>query len=278
MNEATKTKHPAYGVAVLTKSHGGKNWLFGSRVAHSELVKVTIYNASECRDLSRDWYLHEDIVCSFSMTAAQWATLVSSFGNGSGVPITFDLKRDGGLVDCPKVPPYIADRKAHEQEADEALVTANEAKDLLLAEFDAYSERPGKKNAAAFRHTLQCRLESILGHLPFILKSYKMKMADVEQDAKTEVEAFVSGAVTRLGLKSLTQLKALPESGPVEGYGIIPEGRRNATLLKLAQTMRDNGKNYDDIEGALYAENDQRCDPPLPLEEVSKIVEEVCNK
>ena len=56
----------------------------------------------------------------------------------------------------------------------------------------------------------------------------------------------------------------------------IPEGQRNATLAKLAGTMRRPGMTPQAIEAALLAENEARCRPPLPEAEVRKIARSVC--
>jgi hypothetical protein len=56
---------------------------------------------------------------------------------------------------------------------------------------------------------------------------------------------------------------------------IIPEGQRNQTLASLAGSMRRKGMSEAAIEGALLAENRQRCKPPLQEEEVRKIAKSI---
>ena len=51
----------------------------------------------------------------------------------------------------------------------------------------------------------------------------------------------------------------------------IPEGRRNDTLLSFAGYMRRKGMSGDEINPALQAINELRCDPPLEYKEVEKI-------
>jgi len=55
----------------------------------------------------------------------------------------------------------------------------------------------------------------------------------------------------------------------------IPEGKRNATLMSLAGTMRQRGMTVPEIEIALLAVNSGRCNPPLPDEEVREIAASV---
>ncbi len=55
----------------------------------------------------------------------------------------------------------------------------------------------------------------------------------------------------------------------------IHEGERDITLTSLGGTMRRRGITREGIEAALLAENQQRCEPPLPEAEVRKIAASV---
>lgn len=51
----------------------------------------------------------------------------------------------------------------------------------------------------------------------------------------------------------------------------IPKGRRNTALAALAGAMRRQGAGLKAIAAALSFENAERCDPPLPVEEIDSI-------
>jgi len=55
------------------------------------------------------------------------------------------------------------------------------------------------------------------------------------------------------------------------------EGSRNTALTRLAGTMRRPGMTREAIEAALLAENAQRCDPPLPEDEVRAIARSIAS-
>lgn len=55
----------------------------------------------------------------------------------------------------------------------------------------------------------------------------------------------------------------------------IPSGNRNGTLTSLAGTMRRRGMGAEEIFAALEVTNRQRCEPPLPTEEVRRIAQSV---
>jgi hypothetical protein len=81
-------------------------------------------------------------------------------------------------------------------------------------------------------------------------------------------------------LKKLTGPPASSSKVQVEGNPTlveqkIGEGSRNATLASLAGTMQRRGMTQGAIEAALIKENEQRCNPPLPPDEVLAIVNSI---
>src|SRR4051812_30070027 len=52
---------------------------------------------------------------------------------------------------------------------------------------------------------------------------------------------------------------------------IIPEGQRNSTLFKFGRDLLDGGLPPDQLTAQLITLNQQRCNPPLALEEVNVI-------
>ena len=56
---------------------------------------------------------------------------------------------------------------------------------------------------------------------------------------------------------------------------VIPEGSRNATLTSLAGTLRRPGYGEDIINLVLKAVNEERCDPPLPADEIEAIARSI---
>lgn len=76
----------------------------------------------------------------------------------------------------------------------------------------------------------------------------------------------------------LLDLIAKPKAGPlpakVNGHGTIPEGQRNASLVRFAGQLRRIGASGDEIEAALRERNLQ-CQPPLTVAEVASIAQSV---
>jgi len=73
----------------------------------------------------------------------------------------------------------------------------------------------------------------------------------------------------------LDLLTARPKAVPDDDAEVIPEGKRNDTLTRLAGKMRRQGFSEGEIAAALLKVNEKRCVPPLHDEEVEAIAHSV---
>jgi hypothetical protein len=74
----------------------------------------------------------------------------------------------------------------------------------------------------------------------------------------------------------LLSLLSTPEPAKVAAEGAdIPEGGRNQTLTSYAGSMRRRGMIEEAIYAALLVENEQKCNPPLPDDDVRKIAHSI---
>lgn len=205
-----KFEHPAMGLLALSRLHGSHGTsLFGSRVKHSETVKITLRNAEMRRSLSRDWYAANDIIAQVEMSPAQWAEFVSSFGMGDGVPVTIRYKRTGEFLECPPYEEPQTTFEAHEIDLNRAVEEGRKMLNQMMAEIDALGDAPGKKKIAELRRNLKIEIGNLLSNLPFIGNSLKKSMDATVQEAKIEMDAFAQNHVILAGLRSIAENKAI---------------------------------------------------------------------
>lgn len=86
-----------------------------------------------------------------------------------------------------------------------------------------------------------------------------------------EASSPTSPAVAPDWLISLLQSKPIAPKSNGSGGPVIHDGSRNNQLFALASSLRRRGLSVTAIEAALAAENVERCNPPLPEEEILKI-------
>ena len=68
---------------------------------------------------------------------------------------------------------------------------------------------------------------------------------------------------------------ATPKVTVSSGEGEVIEGGRNDYLTRVAGSLNKRGLSIEAIEAALLAENETRCDPPLPTNEVERIISNI---
>lgn len=85
-------------------------------------------------------------------------------------------------------------------------------------------------------------------------------------DRLTDLPACCGGSLRQAGAPGPSRNGTLPSDG-----NPIPQGQRNATLARLAGSMRRVGMSAAEIQAALLQINRDRCTPPLSPREVERI-------
>lgn len=83
------------------------------------------------------------------------------------------------------------------------------------------------------------------------------------QTALAEMPAWLIEAATKKAVKEYAEVNT--------GANIIPKGKRDSTLASMAGSMRRRGMGEQAILTALMVENQERCEPPLPKDDIERI-------
>ena len=99
------SNHPAFGMVSVNRIHSTGTTLFASDLRHAEIIELEIY---EGQMVERDGVQNparstRRPITSISLSSAQWATLVCSFGLGEGVPCTLNRIKTGDSVRIPPI-------------------------------------------------------------------------------------------------------------------------------------------------------------------------------
>lgn len=195
-------KHPSYGT-ILVNTISGQGYLFGSNAQHHSFVGITIMEAEMRRDLSHDWTYGTKELIEIWMTEAQWAHFISSFGNGSGTPVTLrhveGRRRPMPPEPAPKALEFKAEVREHLQRAFDNLTGVLTAIDTAL--------QPGSKSLSktelkALSSSLTTAKYDISSNLDYVMGQFH---AQVEKDlsaAKIEAEAYFNRRLAELGVRA----------------------------------------------------------------------------
>lgn len=97
----TRTSHPSYGTIMFNRAYGGKTPLFGSSIEHSNVIIMELRHAEIERGLNRDWVYGKAPIAEIEMSYSQFAEAITSFGQGTGIPVTIRYtEKDGKIPPC----------------------------------------------------------------------------------------------------------------------------------------------------------------------------------
>lgn len=193
--------HPAFGQVGVTRVSSTGTTLYGTEFQHRGFVALRISSSMLVRGLSHDRYHELDRFIEIWMSEAQWAGLLSSIGQGSGIPCTIYYVRDKGLM--PDIPP----RQQRDVFAEEMEKRAREAAARVRRTMDRINEVLGagvsdKKKGLLLDELVT--LERDLKHnMPFVVDSFGEHMEEVVESAKAEFNAHMQRVIQDAGITAL---------------------------------------------------------------------------
>lgn len=195
-----REEHPAYGVLNFSRiSTTPGAVLFDSDIRHREFVRLTVRTAERERGLGSDWIHGGREVIEVDMSLAQFAQAVSSFGDGSGTPITIRGTETNanidGLVFSPRMAVSMAEVRGSAALAFADIEAAQAAVDALPKD-----AKTAERKAAASR--LRTAIEHASGKVDFATKNLDRHVEKVVTRAKADIEAMVTRKAEALGLSA----------------------------------------------------------------------------
>lgn len=195
-NKGTRLEHPAFGQISVSRM-SGHSVLYGSDFKHHHSVRLSIHSSVLNRQLSGDWPFQQKELIEIEMSEAQWATFVSSFGQGGGVQCTI-RHRNGETI--PALP-LRDEAKEFSKEMSEQAKAALESLNIALA---AVSEaKMSKKDASYITGPIKAAMREIGVNADFVKESFDRHVEERIEKAKVEVNAYMTNAVQRAGLEAL---------------------------------------------------------------------------
>ncbi len=200
--------HPSFvmvGFNRITCSPPGVK-MFGSEIESQSIIRLTVCEAEEQWHLSQTWHHGGKRIIEVDLSPAQFAELLTSMNVGNGVCGTMRFReRDGHVpsaLDEDTLPEQIkADIKRDSKEVIEAARHFGKEVEAIVG--SSKLTKAEKARLTEIASKLQMTLES---NMPFVVDQYVEAMDKVTASAKAEVDAFMTGAATRLGFKSLGEI------------------------------------------------------------------------
>ncbi|VVB52986.1 Uncharacterised protein [uncultured archaeon] len=208
----TRDAEPYMGVIKVARCQGRAD-LFDSDVEHQHFIEVSICHAEKTRQLSQNWiHGHEEIV-SVWMSEIQWANFVSSFNQGSGVPVT--LKHIDRKRIAPPPPPEREASKFHQEvmeTASDSLSALKAAVGRLESALVPKAKAPNKAELNELLGLLHTALREFENNIPFVEKQFDEHMETKIAEAKSEFEGYLQRRLREIGLEAALLKDATAEA------------------------------------------------------------------
>jgi hypothetical protein len=143
--------HPAFGMVSVSRRHTNKSTLYASDLNHQELIVVSVSQGQTTEHNGSSRHRKEPRalpLVEFTLSPAQWAAMITSFGMGEGVPCTLNIVREGKPVRVPDILPIESTRERFDRQIEESARRQIEKMQEVLAELGELvaKGKAGKKN------------------------------------------------------------------------------------------------------------------------------------
>ena len=196
--------HESYGMISISHVQGCSSPLFGSSIKHDRTIQLRINKGAVKRDLHQERYSADENIIEVELSAAQFATFITTPNVGSGVPCTI-RRVEGKQMEYP-------DYKGHNEVFQEEL--REDVRETMLQANELAKEARGilsKKGAlkVADRDELLNSINSLTQHInsnmPFLHRQFAKSMEKTVTAAKSEIEQFYTSTIMKMGKKALAE-------------------------------------------------------------------------
>ena len=201
----TKTSHPSYGTLLFNRAYGGKTPLFGSSIEHSNVITMELRHADITRGLNRDDIFGNKPIVKVEMSYSQFAEAITSFGQGTGIPVTIRYtEKDGEIPPCD----FVSKREQFTGEFKEQTnKTMKESKELIseVAELFSSKKTLTKADKENILKKLNMLDSDIGSNIEFIADQFNEQMDKTVMEAKGEIESFCQNKINAIASASLVE-------------------------------------------------------------------------
>jgi hypothetical protein len=185
--------------------------LFGSSIKdHSSTVLLYIRRAEISHELSADRVFGWNEIIEIELSQAQFAELLTTMNQGTGVPCTI-RRKDGQKIEDP--PESFVEAERVREGFDDGLkeLTTYITKQIEELEIALNETKLSRKAKEKIMWILGKTLQEVESNWPFVLKQFNRATDRIVVAAKSEVDAFVTHVVQQTGLEQLQKLKMLED-------------------------------------------------------------------
>lgn len=215
MSRKKYESHPSYGMLQISKPQGGHRALFGSSVMHSSTIRMSIHPGQIARDINTDWFYAESApFIEIELSPAQFAEAITGMNSGMGTPCTIrKIKGQDRIPDCEFTDKKMQFVQEFEQKARKI---ADQLNDISAGVEDMLNNKKSitKGDRKEILNMISKLRMEVGANMPFVMECFNEQVEKTITEAKSEVDAFITGKIHELGVQALQgDMPILPGTG-----------------------------------------------------------------
>jgi hypothetical protein len=196
-------KHDSWGMVGIYHQHHGGRELFGSDVINHNTICLKIKTAQCSRELGRDWIMGDKTLVEISLSANQFADLLTNANMGDGVPCTIEYTIGKGMIEYKPQRPKLEIIEEEREELAEKTVSDLESSITMVKEL-IDKKKLSKSAGEELLSKISGAYSSLVGgSKEFFKKQAKQEINDMVVEAKRQVQSYVDNKIYSTGLKML---------------------------------------------------------------------------
>ena len=195
--------HDSWGMVGIYHQHHGGRQLFGSDVTNHNTICLKIKTAQCARELGADWIMGDKTLIEITLSANQFADLLTNANMGDGVPCTIEYVVGKGMIDYkPQKPKFEIIEEERDALAEKAVSDIHSSIAMVkeLIEKKKISKTVGEELLRNMNGALQ---SLVGGGKDFYKRQAKREVENMVVEAKRQVQNYVDNKVYSTGLQML---------------------------------------------------------------------------
>lgn len=196
-------KHESWGVVGLYHQYHNGRELFGSDVTNHSTICLKIKTAQCSRELGRDWIMGDETLIEISLSANQFADMLTNTNMGDGVPCTIEYVRGMGSIQYKPQKPKL---EVIEEERDllaESVVEHIQASISMVEDLVKNKKISKVAGDALIFNMRKAHSDLVGGGKEFYKKQAKQEVESMVVEAKRQVQEYVDSKIYSTGLQML---------------------------------------------------------------------------
>jgi len=208
-DDGTIESHPSYGMVVFHRVQGSPRFFFGSEVqGQGTYISLEIKEGERHHD-GKDYYMGRKHLIRIRMTASQFAQLLTTMNMGDGVPCTIERVWKDGKYQGVEAPPV------QKKEIERVEEHFRQRLSKFTQDLDAGRQRVleileqktiKKSDRQEIKSLLDMVMREVASNTPYMIRLFRESTETIVEQAKAEVDSFVTTVAMKTGLGKLKQL------------------------------------------------------------------------